>query len=149
MTSAPMSQPEQDPREWLRFARSDLAAARVVRGDPDVLPCQVTFHAQQAAEKAIKAVLVHDGQPFPFTHDLSELIWRVERAGRPWPEVLQDVETLTPFAAQTRYPSDFQQPSQVEVDQAIQYAQAAWDWAAAIVNPQSAPSAPADATKPS
>ena len=32
------------------------------------------FEAQQAAEKAIKAVFVHRGESFPYIHDLDELL---------------------------------------------------------------------------
>jgi HEPN domain-containing protein len=41
--------------EWLRPAQSDLNLARLGRHQPGVLLEQVCFHAQQAAEKALKA----------------------------------------------------------------------------------------------
>ena len=62
------------PQEWLQHARSDLAYARKGDNQPDILPNQVAFHAQQAAEKALKAVLVLRSVPFPKTHDLQDLI---------------------------------------------------------------------------
>jgi len=45
------------PADWLRYAHSDLELARVGRA-PHVLLEELCFHAHQAAEKAIKAVLV-------------------------------------------------------------------------------------------
>lgn len=46
------------PNEWLSHAKSDLRLAYLAAGDEFVRREQVCFHAQQAAEKAIKAVLL-------------------------------------------------------------------------------------------
>lgn len=55
--------PPTDPREWLNRARSNLAQARV--HSPDVYLEDLCFNAQQAAEKAIKALLIAYGIRFP------------------------------------------------------------------------------------
>jgi len=47
-----------DPAEWLRRARSNLARAKADRNLADVLYEDLCFDAQQAAEKAIKGLLV-------------------------------------------------------------------------------------------
>jgi len=62
------------PQEWLNHAMSDLALARLGMNSNDVLPEQVCFHAQQAVEKAIKSVLLHNKITFPLVHDLEVLI---------------------------------------------------------------------------
>ncbi len=55
--------PPDDPREWLVRARSDLALAR---SRPEgVLLDDLCFHAQQAAEKAIKGALIRHSTDFP------------------------------------------------------------------------------------
>lgn len=61
-------------RRWLSKARTDLALALVVleRG-PDMDPWACCFHAQQAAEKSLKAVLVARKVEPPFTHNLVAL----------------------------------------------------------------------------
>ena len=46
------------PEEWLVHAKSDLKLARLGKESKDVLPQQICFHAQQAVEKAFKAVLL-------------------------------------------------------------------------------------------
>lgn len=58
---------------WLRKAESDLANAElcITAGTALDTAC---FHCQQAAEKALKAWLMAHDQPFPFRHDLEELI---------------------------------------------------------------------------
>lgn len=61
-------------RRWLSKARTDLAVALVVlEQGPDMDPWVCCFHAQQAAEKALKAVIVaRDAEP-PFIHNLVAL----------------------------------------------------------------------------
>ena len=49
--------------EWLASAASDLSAARHCRGQVDVAPELVCFHAQQCAEKALKAVMINPAIP--------------------------------------------------------------------------------------
>ncbi len=61
-----------DPREWLNRARSNLAQASVRL--PEVYLEDLCFQAQQAAEKAIKAVFVARKTPFPYVHGLSRLL---------------------------------------------------------------------------
>ena len=75
----PQRFPPDDPREWINRARSDLAIAknRTVYAYLEDL----CFHAQQAAEKAIKAVMILRGIEFPYTHDLSRLLTMLESSG--------------------------------------------------------------------
>jgi len=64
-----MSEPgdkASDPAEWLRRARSNLNLA-AVQG-PGICLEDLCFEAQQAAEKAIKGVLVARGVQFPYIH---------------------------------------------------------------------------------
>ncbi len=58
--------------DWLRHAYSDLALARTTPLPP-ILFEDLCFHAQQAAEKAIKAILVAYNIPVPRTHNLRTL----------------------------------------------------------------------------
>jgi HEPN domain-containing protein len=68
-----------DPNEWLRRAKSNL-----VRAKKRILePClEDLCFDQQTAEKAIKAVLVHAGLPFLFTHDLARLLTKLRPVRR-------------------------------------------------------------------
>ncbi len=58
---------------WLQSARGDLVAASALLAAKDIDPAIVAFHAQQAAEKALKALLVLAGVGFARTHDLAHL----------------------------------------------------------------------------
>ncbi len=62
-----------EAERWLAYAESDLRAARALLDDPDHFPRQVCFLSQQAAEKALKAVLVLANVDFPRSHDLDYL----------------------------------------------------------------------------
>jgi len=124
----------------LRHAKSDLAVAQGVESNPDVLPNQSAFHAQQAAEKAIKAVMIHEGIAFPLTHDLKDLIKRWTSSGRVWPPALVDVKTLNPYAVESRYPGYVHQISRAEVRAAIEMAEQVVAWAETILHPP--PTAP-------
>jgi HEPN domain len=69
----------------------------------DVLVC---FHAQQAVEKALKAVLAARGVEFAHRHDLRALMGQCENAGVRLPEELAGVDLLSPYAAELRYDDD-------------------------------------------
>jgi len=119
--------PPTDPREWLQRARSSLAIARCCR--PDIYPEDLCFQAQQAAEKAIKAVFIARGLPFPYIHDLADLLFRLEKSGLDIPDAIKKASSLTPFAAQTRYPG-FECPvSKEEYMQACALAESVVRWA--------------------
>lgn len=61
---------------WLDDARADLASARSLSAhrDEGTAPFAAAFHAQQAVEKAVKALLIWDGVDVPTRHDLSLLV---------------------------------------------------------------------------
>ena len=58
-----------DPHAWLNRARSNLVRAKADIRLSDVFLEDLCFDAQQAAEKAIKAVLIHLAVRFPYVHD--------------------------------------------------------------------------------
>ena len=88
---------------WLRYARGDLDAASALLESSAGEPRHVAGLAQQAAEKAIKAVLVADQIVFPFTHDLEELHALVPRDWR-LAAATVELKRLTPWAVRARYP---------------------------------------------
>ena len=91
--SLPERFPPDDPREWLRRARSNLALAR--NRVPDVELEDLCFEAQQAAQKAIKGVLIGLGIEFPYVHDVSQLLSLVEGAGHAIPESVWAAEAFS------------------------------------------------------
>ena len=126
-----MSHDADSPQAWLRFAESDLALA-TARTDDRVLLENLCFHAQQAVEKSIKAVLVLNGIPFPKIHNLEQLIDLlppdVERT-----EPLLDSRALSGYATVMRYPGLVEPTSENEYRNALKVAAAVFDWAKQII----------------
>jgi HEPN domain-containing protein/predicted nucleotidyltransferase len=101
MTEDPRFPPD-DPREWLNRARSNLCRAAERR--EGVYLEDLCHDAQQAAEKAVKAVFIARGVRFPFVHDLALLMAALERAGQGVPPEVHHAAWLTRFATEARYP---------------------------------------------
>jgi len=118
---------------WLNRARSSLALAR--SRPPDVVAEDLCFAAQQAAEKAIKAVFVARGQRFPFTHDLVRLLALLEADGEPIPAPVREAALLNRFAVVTRYPGFAEDVTWQEYRQAVAVAQEVVRWAEARAEP--------------
>jgi HEPN domain-containing protein len=89
--------------KFLRKADQDMIVFEKWRHDPEIADEILGFHAQQSAEKMLKAVLSYQGIEFPFTHRLADLIDVSKEHGMILPERLEDVRFLTPFAVEFRY----------------------------------------------
>ena len=63
----------------------------------------IGFHAQQAAEKLLKALLMAKNISYRRTHDLRELIDLIRDNDIEFPESLMEIRTLSPFAVEFRY----------------------------------------------
>jgi HEPN domain-containing protein len=55
-------------------------------------------------EKAIKGLLIQRHVPFPYVHDIAELLTVLEEAGQELPQAIRQAERLPRFAVFTRYP---------------------------------------------
>jgi HEPN domain-containing protein len=116
-----------DPNEWLRRARSNLARAR--NRIPEACLEDLCFDSQQAAEKAIKAVLIHRGIPFPYTHDLARLFTNLRQPRFKIPKFLDRAKRLTRFAVETRYPGLSGPVTERQYRGAVRIAEAVLRWA--------------------
>lgn len=113
--------------DWLRYARSDLALARQ-QPSANVLLETLCFHAQQAAERSIKGVLIHFGIAFPKTHSIERLIDLLP-SSMPRTADLTDSVKLTAYATIFRYPGDHEPVSQEHHREALRLAEAVVAWA--------------------
>ena len=91
--------------ELLARAVEDEAAVRALLDVVSVSDEIVGFHAQQAVEKSLKAVLASGEVDFPFSHDLARLMEICDDAGVALPAALADADRLTPYAVRLRYGS--------------------------------------------
>jgi HEPN domain-containing protein len=94
--------PPTDPREWLNRAHSNLALAHA--DNTGAVLEDLCYEAQQAAEKAVKAVFIRRAVRFPYIHDLDQLLQLLEQNGLKIPRYVKDSKELTRFALVTRYP---------------------------------------------
>jgi HEPN domain-containing protein len=95
--------PMSDAKMWVRHAHEDLEAGRLLLREETGSPRQSAWFAQQAAEKALKALLIAEQRSFPYTHDLEHLTDLLSEEGYARYGDL-DVEPLSTYAVDTRYP---------------------------------------------
>lgn len=93
-------------RGWLRKADSDLANLGLCIENNKALDT-ACFHAQQAAEKALKAYLISKGVEFPRVHSLEMLLRVCAEQDAAFSQILDDAALLTPFAVGLRYDHEF------------------------------------------
>jgi len=98
-----MSEPRDLAEVYLRKAKEDEFLIFEVPASVLVPEPIFGFHAQQAAEKLLKAALSLRGVPFRRTHQLRELMDALADGGAPLPETLSDLDRLSPFAVELRY----------------------------------------------
>ena len=113
---------------WIRIARSELAVADGPY-DPEALPGVYCYLAQQAAEKAIKAVYVHRGIEPPRIHEIHVLLAGIEDVPAPVARAVR----LSEYIVSTRYPGDLPDATTDDRDDAVVLARSVVDWAASIV----------------
>ncbi|MEA3342478.1 MAG: HEPN domain-containing protein [Chloroflexota bacterium] len=83
-------------RDWLVKAQRDLSSARKLATEPDPYLDTAVYHCQQAAEKAVKGLLVFYGQRFKKVHNVQFLITQALPFAPELAEQLEAAERLTP-----------------------------------------------------
>ena len=116
------------PQAWLERAHSDLALAYAALRLPDVLLEDACFHAQQCAEKALKAFLLQRGAPFPRTHVVETLLDLLNASGIIVPDDVDEALVLTQYAVQTRYPGIWEPVTSEEAQFALKVANGVLSW---------------------
>jgi HEPN domain-containing protein len=122
-----------EPLAWVARAEEDLAFARSALRRKTPLTYGATFHAQQCAEKYLKALLVARRQVFPSTHDLAALRDLCLQNEVIVPAERDALERLTAYAVQVRYPGE--DPTPDEAWEALQIVQAVRRFARRLLNP--------------
>ena len=116
------------PQEWLKRAKSNLAIAGQPKTDEIYLE-DYCFETQQAAEKALKAVLLAKGIQFRFVHDLAEFLTLLEQNGVALPDEIRAAAALTDYSVEARYPGPFEPVTEEEFREALNIAEAVVKWA--------------------
>ncbi len=102
-----MKNPHEHAEGLLKKAGNDLIAARATLETHHATDT-VCFHAQQAVEKSLKAILALHDVAYPWRHDLGELL----RLTTPlFPEIApyqERIIKMAPFAVEIRYDAAFE-----------------------------------------
>ncbi len=117
-----MSAANSNYRTWLAKAEHDLLNIENNLHAPDVPWDTVCFHAQQSAEKYLKAFLVFHGQPPVRTHDLVALLAACVPLSPPLATRQQDCQKLSYYAVAARYLSDLYEPTETDARQMVEAA---------------------------
>jgi HEPN domain-containing protein len=121
-----MSNPAPDNIEkvkvWLAFADEDIRMAEVAMKLKSNVPYRIiAFHAQQCAEKYLKAYLVYHNVEFPYTHSIRRLLDLCAEYAD-WVNSIVDAKELTPYATTARYPGEDEAVTPAEADSAVKLA---------------------------
>lgn len=90
--------------KWIKKAENDLLTAERELSFEDPITQTICFHCQQAAEKYLKAFLVHHQIYFTKTHQIMELLQLCASVDSSFPDQLQVADNLTDYAVEIRYP---------------------------------------------
>ncbi|OFW21464.1 MAG: hypothetical protein A3H97_16000 [Acidobacteria bacterium RIFCSPLOWO2_02_FULL_65_29] len=115
-----MNAPETAHLAWFRKAEHNLLSISNNIAAANVPWDNVTFDAQQAAEKYLKGFLVFHGRSFPKVHDLGELLEFCSDYASELTVLTADCRVLTRLGAESRYPDAPGEPSEADARQAVE-----------------------------
>ncbi len=107
-----MREAESGHAAWLAKACNDLLNITNNLAAEEVPWDTVCFHAQQAAEKLLKAVLTYHEIPPGRTHDLVVLLTECLEVEPSMTDLEEDCRRLTSYAVSSRYPDVVYEPTE-------------------------------------
>lgn len=122
-----MKQPIDLARQFLAVAQNDIKAFQRLADDVAIADASVGFHAQQAVEKCLKAVLALRSIKFRRKHDLDELLELFEQHTLPLPPMSDVLDELNPYAVTLRY--DLLDTEPLDRERAKEIVKAVSQWA--------------------
>lgn len=136
----------EEYKEWLEFARTDYNSAKYLAGAPfHPKPLNVIcYHCQQAAEKAVKALIVYFGSQggMPKVHDISFLLNQIknivleEKGIEVTHELLVTANSLTKYGIAPRYPNEIE-VDELQTKKAIADSEVVLKWVENVINEDS------------
>jgi len=111
-------------RLWIEKAESDLFTAKHLLELKASAPTEIIcFHAQQSAEKFLKACLIKNDLEILKTHNLTVLINELNKTAKGFSKLLKIAAKLTPYAVEARYPGAYEGISLKEAKLAVNYSE--------------------------
>lgn len=106
-------------RQWIDKAESDWRTVEILLASENKPTDVVCFHCQQSVEKLLKGLLTQNGVEAPRTHDIRRLIQLSQVYVPELSELADAADKLTVHGVETRYPGDFQQVDEREIQEII------------------------------
>lgn len=141
--TADITEQVEEYKEWLIFAKTDFESAKYLDGAPfHPRPLNVIcYHCQQAAEKAVKALIVYFGSQggMPKVHDISFLLNQVKNIVLDQKEIevthelLLKANSLTKYGVAPRYPNEIE-VDESQVKKALTDSEAILSWVEDVIN---------------
>ena len=115
----------------MQRATDDITLVRRVADDMEIADAIVGFHAQQAVEKSIKAVLAARDIEYGKTHQLNYLVGQLTENGLDLPSSVIEADELSPWAVEFRYETD-PEPSLDRIA-TLRLIEDIWRWANTVI----------------
>jgi len=122
--------------DWMKRANSNLSRAQAGKVSEHILYEDLCFDCQQAAEKAVKALLISSNIVPQPTHSLSVLIDDLEKNGIDVPDTIKAAIQLSYYAVETRYPGRYEPVNEREYKQALKMAKTVFSWVSRALGQQ-------------
>ena len=120
-----------DAEEWLSYAESDLGVAEHLFKTYHPKPLEIIcFHCQQAAEKAVKSIIVLNGSQggLPRKHDIFLLLNQIKNTVKIDERFYDYSDILSPYGVAMRYPNELFLEER-HAEQALEIAHEFVEWA--------------------
>jgi HEPN domain-containing protein len=112
-----------DPLSWIEKGDRDLGVVRIILAETTDYSDLVCYHCQQAAEKYLKALQLHFGQPVKKTHILETLLDLLSPFVKIEDELYDKALILQEYAVGIRYPNPFSDPTEEDVKESLSNAE--------------------------
>lgn len=125
----------QVTKEWYDMALMDLGVAKHLDETYHPKPLEIIcYHCQQAAEKAIKALIMYYGGEggMPKLHDLSFLLNQIKNKVSIEEKYYDYADTLTPYGVSVRYPNELYLEER-HAKEALEYSEEILSWVEKII----------------
>ena len=126
---------DQETRQWMKLAEMDYGVAQHLYETYYPKPYEIIcYHGQQAAEKAIKAIIMAGGAQggLPKLHDLSFLLNQIRNTVKIEERYYDYADALTPYGVSIRYPNELFLEER-HAKEALRMAKEILEWAKDII----------------
>ena len=111
---------------WIERAKSSLEISKLAV-NADIYYEDLCYQSQQAAEKALKGLLIYYGIEPEFTHNIGILLNELEGFTE-IPENIKETTRLTKYAVITRYPGEYDEITKEGYEESIKIAKDCLEW---------------------